>query len=258
MGLVQGVSYNLKGLRLGLKTPRLLMLGLVRVALTLVLTGIAVFLAAAYYQDMLGLIWAKPASVWVVWLWHAASWLLMLLLIGASAILAYLASQVLFSVVIMDQMSRITEKLVSGHVHAPVPMSVPARFFHLVRQEIPRAVVPVLSTLVLVVLGWTTPLGPVITLALSAVAGAFLAWDSTDLTPARRMEPFRGRFRFLQRAWAFHLGFGLLFLVPVANILFLAFSPVGATMYFIETQDGPPGGNRLAGAQKWTSSEPNA
>ncbi len=256
MGLVQGISYNLRGLRLGLKTPRLLLLGLVRFALTLVITGIAVWFAAATHQELLGLIWAKPASPWIVWLWHAASWLLMLLLIGASAILAYLVAQVLFSVLIMDLMSRITEKLVTGSVRAPVRMSLPAHFFYLVKQEIPRAVVPVLLTLVLVVLSWTTPLAPVVTVVLSVTAAAFLAWDSTDLTPARRMEPFGRRLRFLRNAWAFHLGFGLPFLLPLANILFLAFSPVGATLYFIETQDDPPEGNRSAPEARGSSSKP--
>ncbi len=240
MGLLQGISYNLRGLRLGLKTPRLLLLGMVRFVLTLIITGIAVWFAAAYHQDLLGLIWAKPASPWIAWLWHVAAWLLMLLLICVSAILAYLVSQIFFSVLIMDQMSRITEKMVSGHVQAPVPMSVPARFLYLIRQEVPRAVVPILLSLVLAVLGWTTPLAPIITLVLSATAAAFLAWDCTDLTPARRMEPFGRRLGFLRSTWIFHLGFGLPFLIPGVNILFLAFSPVGATLYFIETRDPRP------------------
>jgi CysZ protein len=34
----------------------------------------------------------------------------------------------------------------------------------------------------------------------------------------------------------FHLGFGLPFLVPILNIVFLAFAPVGATLYYLEKQ----------------------
>jgi hypothetical protein len=46
------------------------------------------------------------------WAWHLASWLLTLLLMGISAVAAYLLAQVLFAVFIMDLMSRITQR---GH-----------------------------------------------------------------------------------------------------------------------------------------------
>jgi CysZ protein len=87
---------------------------------------------------------------------------------------------------------------------------------------------------VLIGLGWLTPLGPIITILSSMAAVIFLAWDNTDLIPARRMAPFRERFRLLMNTLAFHLGFGLLFLIPLLNILFLSFAPVGATLYYID------------------------
>jgi CysZ protein len=51
------------------------------------------------------------------------------------------------------------------------------------------------------------------------------------------MEPFRERFKFLLRYLLFHLGFGLWFLIPVLNILFLSFAPVGATLFYLEQVD---------------------
>jgi CysZ protein len=84
------------------------------------------------------------------------------------------------------------------------------------------------------ILGWLTPLGPALTLITSGVAVIFLTWDNTDLVPARRLQPFSERFRFLLQTLPFHLGFGLLFLVPVLNILLLSFAPVGATLYYLE------------------------
>lgn len=236
MGLIQGVTYNVRGLRLAVKTPKLLFLGLIRLAVMILLTAAAAFAVVAYSGDLLNLIWARPASPWVIWLWYAAYGLLAVLLFGVAALIAYLAAQILFSVFIMDQMSRITEKLISGQVQAPPQRPFFSQILHLLKQEIPRAVAPVLSALVLVIISWSTPLAPVVTLLLSAVAAAFLAWDCTDLTPARRMEPFRERFRFLRRTWAFHLGFGLPFLIPGLNLLFLAFSPVGATLYYLDTR----------------------
>jgi CysZ protein len=99
-------------------------------------------------------------------------------------------------------------------------------------------VIPVLIALILMILGWLTPLAPVLTIISSLAAAIFLAWDNTDLIPARRIEPFGSRFKFLLKNLSFHLGFGLWFLIPGLNIIFLSFAPVGATLYYIECIDG--------------------
>ena len=108
------------------------------------------------------------------------------------------------------------------------------QFFYLIKQEVPRALIPVIITLVIVVAGWVTPLGPILTVISSCLAVIFLAWDNTDLAPARQMIPFKTRFGFLRKNILFHLGFGLWFLIPLLNILFLSFAPVGATLYYID------------------------
>jgi CysZ protein len=89
----------------------------------------------------------------------------------------------------------------------------------------------------LVIFSWLTPLGPILTVLSSLAAVIFLAWDTTDLIPARRLIPFKHRFRFLLKNLPFHLGFGLWFLIPFFNILFLSFAPVGATLYHIDMQN---------------------
>ena len=48
------------------------------------------------------------------------------------------------------------------------------------------------------------------------------------------MIPFTERMGFLRKTLLFHIGFGLLFLVPWLNILLLSFAPVGATLYHID------------------------
>ena len=239
MSLLKGITYNLKGLAMGLKTPRLLILGMIRFVVVIIITIASAGLILVYHQEILNFIWTRPASNWIVWLWHLLSWLLSALLVGLSSILSFLLSQVLFSVLIMDLMSRITEKSVTGSVQQPHDIRIWQQFLYLIKQEIPRATVPVLLTLLLMVLGWLTPLGPVVAVVSSAIAVIFLAWDNTDLIPARRMVPFGERFRLLKRTLPFHLGFGLLFLIPFLNILFLAFAPVGATLYFIDSRKNP-------------------
>lgn len=236
MNLFAGIMYNLKGVWLGIRTPRLLLLGLLRFAVVAIITVGLSGLILTKHADILALLWQQPESPWVVWIWYLASWLLTLLLMGISAVAAYLLAQVLFAVLIMDWMSRITERVVTGS--APVAPNAPilAQMGFLIRQEIPRNIIPVILTLIIMVLGWFTPLGPVITFVGPMVAVVFLAWDNTDLIPARSLQPFGKRFNALVKTPLFHLGFGLPFLIPVLNLLFLSFAPVGATLYHLDRQ----------------------
>lgn len=237
MNFFSGIKYNYRGLKLGLKTPILLLLGFVRFAVIVIFTVVAAGLVLAHYHDILSLVWLQPESAWISWLWHLVSWIVALLLVMLSAVVSFLISQLLFSVIIMDAMSAITEKKIAGHEKRARHMPWFKYFFHLLKQEIPRAVIPVLIALVLLVLGWLTPLAPVATVISSLAAVIFLAWDNTDLVPARRLQPFGSRFKFLLKNILFHLGFGIWFLIPGLNIVFLSFAPVGATLFYVEFVD---------------------
>ena len=238
MNFLSGITYNLRGLWLGLKTPKLLVLGLIRFAAVIGITILSASLILVYHTEIINLIWAKPASQWILWLWHALSWLLSLSLVGLSAILSYLVSQILFSVIIMDYMSQITERMMVGRENEPEKVPLLRQFSYLLKQEIPRTIIPVLIILILTLLGLLTPLGPFLAIVSSGIAAIFLAWDNTDLIPARRLYPFKQRFRQLLNSLSFHLGFGLLFLIPVLNILFLSFAPVGAAIYYTDKHSG--------------------
>ena len=240
MSLFAGIKYNFKGLLFGVRTPRLLVLGMLRFVVVAVLAVGLSGVILAKHTEILGLLWQRPESAWIVWAWYGVSWLLSLLLMGIAAVAAYLLAQVLFAVFIMDLMSRITERLVTGAVADAPSASLVAQMGFLIRQEVPRNVIPVLLTLVLMALSWFTPLGPVLTIVGPAVAIIFLAWDNTDIIPARRLEPFGRRFRSLGRTLPFHLGFGLPFLIPVLNLLFLSFAPVGATLYHLDREKRNP------------------
>lgn len=234
MEFIQGVRLNLQGLLLGLRTPSLLLLGMLRfVLILLIFLGAAAFFLS-YQADIIQLIWSKPTSAWVVWAWYLVSWLISLILLGVVAVIGYFIAQILFSVVIMDTMSRLTEKVTTGKELPPPTMPFFQHLIFLVRQEIPRAVLPILLVLIIMVLGWLTPLGPVLTILSPMIAAMFLAWDYTDLAPARRMLPFNQRFQLFRRHLLFHLGFGILFLVPLLNLLLLSFAPVGATLFHID------------------------
>jgi CysZ protein len=230
---VKGIMYNLRGLRLGIKTRRLFFLGLIRFLALIIITVICASMVLIYHDDILNIFWAKPASIWICWLWHLVSWGLSFMLVGVSVIISYLISQVLFSAIIMDLMSRITEKMVTDSIKEP-KWPVLRLAIYLTKQEIPRAVIPILFSLLIILLGWITPLGPVLLVISPLVTVVFLAWDNTDIVPARRLIPFKDRFRALMKSIPFHLGFGLIFLLPVINIVFLSFAPVGATLYSLD------------------------
>ena len=234
MNFVKGINYNFRGLFLGIKTPKLLFWGLLRFCVVALITILAAGLILVYHQEILNFIWTKPVSHWILWLWYLTSWILFLFLVGLAAIISYLVSQILFSVLIMDHMSRITELIHRGQVTEAEKTSVLKLFVYLVMQEIPRTVLPVIFSILLMIVGWLTPLGPVIMLIASGVAAIFLAWDNTDLIPARQLVPFKTRFRLLLNAIPFHLGFGLPFLIPGLNLLLLSFAPVGATLYHMD------------------------
>ncbi len=235
MTFIKGIKLNFQGLLLGLRTPRLLVLGLLRFAVMVLIFAGAVAFFLAYQNDIIHLIWSKPANAWLVWIWYLLSWLLSLILLAVTTVVGYFIAQILFSVVIMDMMSRMTEKLVTGNEVPPPSMPFFRHLIFLVRQEIPRAILPVLLALALMVIGWLTPLSPLVTILSPAVAALFLAWDYTDLVPARRLLPFGARFAILRRHLLFHLGFGLLFLVPLLNLVLLSFAPVGATLFHLNT-----------------------
>jgi CysZ protein len=234
MTLFSGLLYNFKGLWLGLRTPGLLALGLIRFVAVVIITLMLATLVLVYHEQILLMIWTKPQSPWLVWLWHFISWLFSLLLIGLSAVVSYIVSQLLFSVWLMDLMSRMTEKRLTGREEK----AAPAKFFQqmgfLISQEFPRAVIPIMAVLLVMILSWLTPLGPALTFIGPAITVIFLAWDNTDLVPARRLVPFKARFGMLMKSLPFHLGFGLPFLIPILNILLLSFAPIGATMYQVE------------------------
>ena len=236
MEILEGIRFNFRGLLLGLRTPRLLILGLLRFAVVLLIGVGAAVVFFAYHQDILQLIWARPESLWILWLWYLASWLLSLVLLALTSIIGYFLCQILFCVLIMDQMSRITERMLTGEEKKPSNASLMTQLVYLIRQETPRAIIPVLITLLIMGIGWMTPLGPFLTIAGPIVAAMFLAWDNTDLLPARRLYSFGERFKLFRRQLLFHLGFGLPFLIPLANVLLLSFAPVGATLYQVEKE----------------------
>jgi CysZ protein len=127
--------------------------------------------------------------------------------------------------------------MITGSTTGPEGATFLKQLAYLITQEIPRTIVPLLLVLVITLIGLFTPLGPFLAIISSCIAAIFLAWDNTDLIPARRMHPFNERFKALRKSLLFHLGFGLPLLIPILNILILSYAPVGAALYHLEKID---------------------
>ena len=235
MDLYLGIKYNIKGFVFSLRNPRLLLLGILRFAIILILTFACIGLIFYWHDQILNLIWKMPEAGFMYYLWKLFSWIVFIILALISILIAYILAQLLFCVFIMDYMSRITEEIILKQKPEPVRGSLFSSVIYLIKQEIPRTVIPLIISFFLMIIGFFVPLGFFIMIISSISAGVFLAWDNTDLIPARRMYSFKKRLGFLRQNLLFHIGFGLLFLIPLANILFLSFAPVGATMYYLDT-----------------------
>jgi CysZ protein len=159
---------------------------------------------------------------------------------GLSAIFSYLVSQIFFSVLIMDHMSRITEQLATGRVEEPENIALPTLFGLSHQTGNSQNHHPRVAGRNPAAAGLAHAPGAFITILSSGIAAVFLAWDNTDLIPARRMNPFGRGFDFFWDTLSFHLGFGLLFLIPGLNLLLLSFAPVGATLYHLEKDTATP------------------
>ena len=89
---------------------------------------------------------------------------------GLATLFSYFISQILFSVLVMDHMSRLTELKVTGHIREPERPPVWKLFPYLIRQEVPRAILPVLVSVLIMILGWFVALGPILVFISSAMA----------------------------------------------------------------------------------------
>jgi CysZ protein len=175
--------------------------------MTLLLSGMILF----WHDDILNLIWKMLEPVWILYAWKTFSWMVSIFLSTISMVISYIIAQLFFCVFIVDYMSKITELIILG-------------------KEIPSEQGSWVSIFIMII-SLFTPFSPLIIFVSSLAAAVFRAWDNTDLVPSRRMIPLKERRGFFKKNIMFHMGFGILFLIPFLNILFLSFTPVGATLY---------------------------
>ena len=88
MNLYYGLKYNIRGVAMALKTPKLLVLGILRFAIVLFFTLFLSGLVLYWHNEILTMIWTMPESGLLLYLWKAVSWILSLFLAGVAMVLS--------------------------------------------------------------------------------------------------------------------------------------------------------------------------
>lgn len=233
MNLLYGLKCHWEALKIMKAKKSLIFWGLLRFLIILFLFIVLSFIALSYNHLLLEYIWTKPSSLMMLILWKIALVLLTILLLFVAGGLSYLISQILFGVVIADHMSYITEHILSGKEPKGTPPFSFSYLLFLIKQEIPRGTLPLLVSSSFIILGWLLPLGFIWVMVSSLVSCAFLAWDYTDLVPARMLKPFKERFTLFKRTFWGHVIFGLPFMIPFINVLFFSIGPVSGTVFYM-------------------------
>ncbi len=241
MGIWYGFRCHWDAMALLKKERSLLLWGLSRFLLILGLTVVFTWLAVSYNHEIFGLIWQRPETGWARHLWTLLLWLFTLKLIILGTILAYIVSQGVFGALIADHMSQLTQRAL-GFETRPSSMGGLKHMVFIVKQEIPRVFVPVLPSVSVMILGWMIPFGFVPVILSGLVTSAFLAWDYTDLVPARELWTFSQRWAFFKKNLLGHIVLGLPFLIPFLNIFLLSLGPVSGTIFFLRTIGREQGG----------------
>jgi CysZ protein len=231
MGLFAALSSPLRAFSLIRRTPELWRLSLVAAALCAVAYLGLVVALFAYTPALLGLMWAKPVSLWLVWLWYVAAVTLFAVafVIGAQTLPVILLSP------LGDRLSIATERTqrqaASGNAVAEIVRSV--------YKAILRVALLIGGQLFLLPL-WLVPgAGHAAWTVLSAGwSMLWLSFEYVDLTANRHGMGFRAVVSVLGRNLFGTLGLGaalyVLLFVPFVNVFFFPVAVVSGTLFFLE------------------------
>ena len=149
-------------------------------------------------------------------------------------IVLFILIQPVTSAVFCDQLSEVVEKRVRGNAPAsPFLASTGRALVH----GLLKLVLYGFALVIGLVLTTLTGVGALVGVAFAAL---FLAYDGFDYPLGRRSATFGGKWAYLVRNPGQTIGYGigatLLYLIPLAVFVAPAFTAVGATLAYLETQ----------------------
>lgn len=240
MQLIFALKCHLDALTLVKHKKILAFLAALRFLILIAFIVIFSWVALSYNDTFLNYIWEKPSKILLTLVWYIVLIFSTIILLFAGAILAYIISQILFGILIADYMSALAEQIITGKQSEEKISFSLTYLIYLIRQEIPRTLFPLILSTSFMVFGWLLPLNFIWVILSSFLSCALMAWDYTDLVPARRSMPFKERLHMFKSNFVGHIVFGLPFLIPFVNVIFLSLAPISGTVFFLkEIESGP-------------------
>jgi CysZ protein len=166
------------------------------------------------------------------------AWTILAVFASVVGLLFFMVLQPVVGAPFVDLLSERTEKEVRGHAPA-------ARFWRSVGQALLHGLLKTtlygIALAVVLVLGAVSGIGGGLGVVLYAI---FLAYDGFDYPLSRRGISFGGKWRYLAvhpgQTLGYCLGASVLYLVPLAVVVAPAFSAVGATLAYLDSEPAPP------------------
>lgn len=188
--------------------------------------GVASMVAAARYfrEELVHMLDSAPVL--------GALFLFISTVVGGAVL--FILIQPVLNAVFCDRLSEVVEKRVRGSApSAPLLASTGRAIVH----ALLKLVLYGLALVVGLALTALTGVGSLVGVGLGAI---FLAYDGFDYPLARRHATFGAKWRYLGRypdqAIGYGIGATLLYLIPLAIFVAPAFTAVGATLAFLETE----------------------
>ncbi|SDT75781.1 CysZ protein [Actinoplanes derwentensis] len=234
-----------RGLGLVLRSPRLLLIGLVPALLSGILYTVALFLLIRFLPDLAALVtWF--ADDWAEWLRRTMRVLGGLTVLGSGillSVLTFAAVTLLIGDPFYEKISELVEDRFGG-----VPDAVAAGFWQSLRRSLADSLkligVSILVGIPLFLLGLIPVIGQtVIPVLAAAIGGWLLALELTGVPFQRRGQRLRHRRVVLAKRKPLTLGFGvavfLTFLIPLGAVFLMPAAIAGATLLSRRTLNRP-------------------
>jgi uncharacterized protein involved in cysteine biosynthesis len=195
------------------------------ILLNLALGGATLWAAARYTREELGHLMATSPVV---------GGIILFVLTVLGGVVLFILLQPLMNAIFCDRLSEAVEKRVRGSAPA-------APFFASTGRALVHGLLKLMLYAVALVIGMVltaaTGVGSLVGVALGAI---FLAYDGFDYPLARRSRGFAQKWGYLVRSPGQTIGFGLgatvLYLIPLAMFVAPAFTSVGATLAYLDTE----------------------
>ncbi len=199
-------------------------------------------LLSYYYSDLMGMLWSRPDSWYLLTLYYIVAVFVFLLMLVLGYV-AFFIMQTILSSPFNDILTERVEMLAIGKEPPPFTM---ARFAKGIAVTLVHTVVKlsiyIFFMVPLLLIGWIIPVvGPVVSSVGGFIVTAFfVSYDQMDYAMARREWPFGQKIRAVTRNFALCFGFGGsmagVLWVPIVGILFIPLAAVGGTLMFCDLE----------------------